>query len=112
MLRACLSVFVLAACLSASGLAQGSAPGTDPKAVKPSAPVNLNTAAAAELAGLPGVGEKTAARIIEYRQKSGPFRKIEELMNVQGIGEKSFLKLKPLLTVGSRPEPAAAPKQE
>ena len=56
----------------------------------------------AELETLPGVGAKMAARIIEYRQKKGPFKKIEELMNVQGIGEKNFLKLKPQLTVGAR----------
>jgi competence protein ComEA len=37
---------------------------------------------------------------VEYRQKNGPFKKVEELMNVRGIGEKNFLKLKPQLTVG------------
>jgi competence protein ComEA len=63
-------------------------------------PVNLNTATAAQLDALPGVGASTAQRIVEYRQKNGPFKKIEELMNVKGIGEKSFLKLKPLITVG------------
>lgn len=61
--------------------------------------INLNTATVKELESLPGVGTKTAERIIEYRTKQGPFKKIEELMNVQGIGEKSFLKLKPQLTV-------------
>jgi competence protein ComEA len=70
-----------------------------PPANKPVAIVNLNTATLVELEALPGVGAKTAARIIDYRQKKGPFKKIEELMNVQGIGEKSFLKLKPQLTV-------------
>jgi len=65
----------------------------------PTSQVNLNTANAAELEKLPGVGPATAARIIEYRQKNGAFKKIEELMNVKGIGEKTFLKLKPLLTV-------------
>jgi competence protein ComEA len=40
-----------------------------------------------------------SARIIEYRQKNGGFKKAEELMNVKGIGEKSFLKMKPLVTV-------------
>jgi competence protein ComEA len=64
------------------------------------APVNLNTATAAQLDTLPGMGASTAQRIVEYRQKNGPFKKIEELMNVKGIGEKSFLKLKPLITVG------------
>ena len=62
--------------------------------------VNLNTATATQIATLPGVGEKAAQRIIEYREKNGGFKKIEELMNVKGIGEKSFLKLKPLITVG------------
>jgi competence protein ComEA len=61
--------------------------------------VNLNTATANELATLPGVGPAVAARIIEYREKNGAFKKIEDLMNVRGIGEKTFLKLKPLVTV-------------
>jgi competence protein ComEA len=67
--------------------------------------VNLNTAPAEQLERLPGVGPKTAARIIEYRQKTGGFKKIEELMNVRGIGEKAFLKMKNQLTV-------TAPKAE
>ena len=61
--------------------------------------VNLNTASATDLEGLPGIGAKTAARIMEYRQKNGPFKKVEELMNVRGVGEKNFLKLKPQITV-------------
>jgi len=64
-----------------------------------SAPVNLNAASVAQLRTLPGVGASTAQRIVDYRQKNGGFKKIEELMNVKGIGEKSFLKLKPLITV-------------
>jgi competence protein ComEA len=61
--------------------------------------VNLNTATSEQLQKLPGIGPRTAARIIEYRQKSGGFKKIEELMNVKGIGEKSFLRLKAQVTV-------------
>ena len=68
-------------------------------AVTSSSPVNLNTATAEQLETLPGIGAATAKRIIEHRQKTGGFKKIEELMNVKGIGEKSFLKLKPLVTV-------------
>jgi competence protein ComEA len=64
-----------------------------------SATVNLNTATAAQLESLPGIGAATAKRIIEHRQKTGGFKKVEELMNVKGIGEKSFLKLKALVTV-------------
>jgi competence protein ComEA len=63
------------------------------------APVNLNTATAEQLATIPGVGPKMAERIIDYRQKNGGFKKVEDLMNVSGVGEKSFLKMKPLITV-------------
>ena len=63
--------------------------------------INLNTASAADLENLPGVGAKMAERIVEYRQKNGPFKKIEDLMNVKGIGEKNFLKLKARLSVGA-----------
>jgi competence protein ComEA len=69
--------------------------------------INLNTATAEQLALLPGIGPKVAARIIEYRQKNGPFKKIEDLMNVRGIGEKVFLKMKNRITVG--PAKPAAP---
>jgi competence protein ComEA len=62
-------------------------------------PVNLNSASVAQLQTLPGIGASAAQRIVDYRQKNGSFKKIEELMNVKGIGEKSFLKLKPLITV-------------
>jgi len=67
--------------------------------VDAAAPVNLNTATAAQLEMLPGVGPALAQRIVEYRQQSGGFKKVEELMNVRGIGEASFLKLKALVTV-------------
>ena len=65
-----------------------------------STPVHLNLATVAQFQTLPGVGAGTAQRILDYRQKNGPFKKVEELMNVKGIGEKSFLKLKPLVTLG------------
>jgi len=101
MLRMISSVCTLVGILAAQALAVQTTPArADAKAPKPAVVVNLNTASQAELETLPGVGAKMAARIIEYRQKKGPFKKIEELMNVQGIGEKNFLKLKPQLTVG------------
>jgi len=65
------------------------------------APVNLNTATVDQLVTIPGIGTKTAERIIAYRQKNGSFKKIEDLMNVSGVGEKSFLKMKPLITVAA-----------
>jgi competence protein ComEA len=77
---------------------RGSASGASASAA---AVLNLNTATAAQLEALPGIGKSTADRIIEYRTKSGGFKKVEDLMNVRGIGEKSFLKLKPLITVSA-----------
>jgi competence protein ComEA len=61
--------------------------------------VNLNTATAIQIADLPGIGIKTAELVVQYRVKNGPFKKIEEIMNVRGIGEKSFLRIKDRLTV-------------
>jgi competence protein ComEA len=69
--------------------------------VKGDGVINLNTATQADLESLPGVGKSMAQRIVEYREKSGGFKKVEDLMNVKGIGEKSFLKLKTRLTVGA-----------
>jgi competence protein ComEA len=72
--------------------------------------VNLNTATAQQLEALPGVGPRTAQRILDYRQKNGPFKRIEDLMNIQGIGEKSFLRIKPLVTVApSKSDKPAGP---
>jgi competence protein ComEA len=72
----------------------------------PTAKVNLNTASVDQLTTLPGVGPKLAARIVEYRQKSGTFRSTQELMNVQGIGEKNFAKIEAWLSVGEAPKAA------
>jgi competence protein ComEA len=74
-------------------------PAPEGKSSAAPAPLNLNVATAADLEKLPGIGPALAARIVDYRQKNGGFKKIEELMNVQGIGEQSFLKLKPLLVI-------------
>lgn len=62
--------------------------------------INLNTATAQQLSdGLDGVGTVMAKRIVEYREKNGGFRSVDELKNVSGIGEKTFEKLKNRVTV-------------
>ena len=77
-----------------------STPAPAPKSTPaPTAPLNLNTATKADLEKLPVIGPAMADRILAYRQKNGSFKKVEELMNVQGIGEKAFLKLRTLITV-------------
>ncbi|MDQ0197227.1 helix-hairpin-helix domain-containing protein [Neobacillus ginsengisoli] len=61
--------------------------------------IDLNKADVNELQNLPGVGPSKAASIIEYREKSGPFKTIEDLKNISGIGDKTFEKLKDLIVV-------------
>jgi competence protein ComEA len=75
-------------------------------AAKPA--VNLNTATVDQLTTLPGIGPRTAEMIIEYRTKNGGFKKIEELMNIKGIGEKTFLKLKPLVSAPPKTDKTGA----
>ena len=62
--------------------------------------VDLNTADAAALMTLPGIGEKLAERILAYRAEHGAFAAAEELLEVSGIGEKKFAELKDYVTVG------------
>ncbi|MDR0880663.1 MAG: ComEA family DNA-binding protein [Clostridioides sp.] len=61
--------------------------------------VNINTADAKELDTLPGVGESTAEKIIQYREKNGKFNNIEDIKNVSGIGDKKFDALKDLICI-------------
>ncbi len=61
--------------------------------------IDLNTATLSQLDSLPGIGPVIAERILELREKSGHYKRIEDLMNIRGIGEKKFLKLKDLITV-------------
>jgi competence protein ComEA len=76
----------------------------------PQRPVNLNSATVTELMQLPRVGQKTAERIVAFRKQHGGFQRPEELMNVKGIGEKSYAKLKTFLVTTSAPRPAAPKK--
>jgi len=61
--------------------------------------INLNTAGINELVKLPGIGEKTAEKIIQLRSERGKFKRLQELMDVRGIGEVKFNKIKKFLYI-------------
>jgi len=92
--------------VSQPGLAATQSPAPVAAAAPSKPAINLNTAKLEQLETLQGIGRKTAERILEYRTKSGGFKRIEDLMNVKGIGEKSFLKLKPLVAVPPKTDKA------
>lgn len=80
-------------------------PAATQAASSPPAPadkININTAGVDELIALPGIGRAYAERILEYRQKNGPFKKPEDLLNVRGIGEKTFERIRDRVTVGTK----------
>jgi competence protein ComEA len=72
------------------------------------AAVNLNTASKDELVGLPGIGPAKAQAIVDYRTANGPFKSVEDVRKVKGIGEKLFQQLKPELSVSGGAKVAAA----
>lgn len=82
----------IAAAQSGGGGASGGGVSNDGK-------VNLNKASNSELETLPGIGPAKAQAIIDYREQNGPFKAVEDLISVSGIGEKTFEKLKDQITV-------------
>jgi competence ComEA-like helix-hairpin-helix protein len=77
----------------------------------PAKPIDLNVANVKELQELPGVGPVTARRIIDMRQKSGRFHRVEDLLAVRGISQKKLDALRPYVTV-SAPPPTAPSAQK
>ena len=72
----------------------------------PARPLDLNTAAVEQLQSVPGIGPKTAVAIVNFRVKSGPFRRVEDLLAIKGISKRKLEELRPYVTVV--PPPAAA----
>ncbi len=95
---------ILALGLVAAVLAVSFAPAFAQSAA-PKAKVNINTAAVPELETLPRIGPKVAQRIVDFRTKNGNFKRVEEIMKVQGIGEKVYESIKDLITVGTETAP-------
>jgi competence protein ComEA len=78
----------------------------------PAKPINLNTATIEQLEQLPGVGPVTAKDIIQFRNKSGQFRSVNDLLAIRRISKARLEKIRPYVTVGPlppKPHPAAPP---
>lgn len=71
--------------------------------VQEAGPLPLNEATALQLQLLPSIGPKMAERILQYRGVHGPFKSLEELQKVRGIGVRTIEKLRPLVVVGKKP---------
>ncbi len=96
---------VLMVTIGAADVAAQDKPAPPSKSAAPAAVVNLNTATAAQIATLPGIGEKAAQRIIEYREKNGGFKKPEEILETSrsSLILLTIVRFDPLATVsGSR----------
>ena len=61
--------------------------------------IDLNSAGSAELIGVPGIGPVMAGRILAYRRESGPFRSVDELIRVRGVGPRTLEKIRPYLRI-------------
>ncbi len=94
---ACLALGALVALALLAAPATAFSAATEEKAAR----LNLNAASADDLATLPGIGPSYAKRIVEYREKNGPFKRVEDLLNVQGIGEKTLERIRDRVMVGS-----------
>ena len=81
------------------------------RALRDGSPIDLDRAQAADLELLPGIGPQLAARIVEHRERHGPFRSLDALMEVRGIGPRTIERLRPVLRVGA-PDAGAAPARE
>ena len=70
----------------------------------PAKPLDLNTATLEQLEQLPGIGPTTAQAIVQFREKSGPFKRVEDLRAIHGISKSKFEKLRPYVTVHPPPQ--------
>ena len=85
----------------------------------PARPVNINTATSAELQQVPGIGPATAQKILQMRKSYGPFKSVDDLLAIRGLGQKRLDKMRKYLTVGKvsplkvqQPEAQASPPQK
>jgi competence ComEA-like helix-hairpin-helix protein len=82
---------------------------TAQKKTPPAHPLDLNIANVKELEQVPGIGPKTAQAIVDFRQKSGRFRRVEDLLAIKGISQRKLDKMRPYLKVTPPPPPHKSP---
>jgi competence ComEA-like helix-hairpin-helix protein len=75
----------------------------------PSAPLDLNSATPTQLEQLPGIGPSAAQSIVDFRTKSGPFRRVEDLLAIRGISQRKLNEMRPYVMVASATAPKAQP---
>ena len=83
-------------------LSVGTLAGAPQKKTPPAKPLDLNTATAEELQQLPGIGATLSKAIVHLREKSGPFRRVEDLLAVPHITRKTIEKIRPYVSVGQK----------
>jgi competence protein ComEA len=98
--HAALVVIVFAVCAFAA---------TAQKKQPPAHPLDLNAANVKELEQVPGIGPKTAQAIVDFRHKSGAFRRVEDLLAIRGISQRKLDKMRPYLKVVPPPPPHKSP---
>lgn len=102
------AAFAAAASVTPAVALPAAAPAVEAAPAQPESPIDINTASAEELTQLPGVGTVTAAKIVDWREENGSFKTTRELINVDGIGEATYEKIEPHVTVGSAGGSAAS----
>jgi competence protein ComEA len=97
-----LSAALLCGALAAAGVtAAPEAAKAAPAAARTGA-VDLNSASEDQPQEVPGIGPSLAKKIVDFRKENGPFKSVDDLLKVRGVGEKSLEKLRPHLTVGKK----------
>lgn len=100
---------MVAAVVALAMIGAGAAIAKPKKKRPPAKPIDLNHATIDQLEELPGVGPVTARHIVEFRQKSGPFKRVDDLLSIHGISQRRLEKMRPYIVVRplQKPRPAA-----
>jgi competence protein ComEA len=95
-------------CAAALSWSAGAPRALAAKKIPPSTPVNINEATLKELEEVPGIGPTTAKAIIQFRTRSGRFRRVNDLLVIRGVSEGKLAKMRPYVTVGAPPAAATS----